>query len=562
VVGKVNRDILTVNYLERTIEIIEALNEGKSWQGELIYFTKSGKQINGLTTVSLLKNAEGNKIGTITLIRDITARKKVEMALSKLNEELEDRVKERTGVIEKVFSEKNSILESIGDAFFAFDRNWIVTYWNRIAEIEFGADKLKVIDNQLWAIFPKSNTPKSYEKYHLALESNKVVHFEEYFASSNKWYEISAFPSKIGLSVYLRNVTERKITEQKVRDSEARLKEAQAFAHISNWEMDLVTNINIWSDEFYNILEIRHGDVEPSPEAFLTVIHPDDVIRITKFLEVIFQTHENASFSARVNTKSGIAKYIYAEGKFEFDENKKPIRLYGILMDVTEKTVYEETIKQSEFQIRNFAKHLTKMQEEERAHIAREIHDELGQQFVGIKIGLSSFLKINNILPEVKNNVINMMSSVDTAIQSLRKIATELRPGILDTLGLAVSIEWLVKEFERKTGIPCKIDMNVKEQIFGKDISICLFRICQEALTNISKHAECSKVRVVFLKNEDELLLQIIDNGKGMSSEKLANPFSMGLLGIRERANNIGGQLEVVSKKGEGTKIQITVNIN
>ena len=231
-------------------------------------------------------------------------------------------------------------------------------------------------------------------------------------------------------------------------------------------------------------------------------------------------------------------------------------------MDVTEKTVYEETIKQSEFQIRNFAKHLTKIQEEERAHIAREIHDELGQQFVGIKIGLSSFLKINNILPEVKNNVINMMSSVDTAIQSLRKIATELRPGILDTLGLAVSIEWLVKEFERKTGIPCKIDMNVKEQIFGKDISICLFRICQEALTNISKHAECSKVSVVFLKNEDELLLQIIDNGKGISSEKLANPFSMGLLGIRERANNIGGQLEVVSKKGEGTKIQITVNIN
>ncbi len=144
----------------------------------------------------------------------------------------------------------------------------------------------------------------------------------------------------------------------------------------------------------------------------------------------------------------------------------------------------------------------------------------------------------------------------------MRKIATELRPGILDTLGLMYSIEWLGKEFERKNNIACKIELDMQEQDVRKDISICFFRICQEALTNISKHAACSQVKITLQQNENELLMEIVDNGKGIQNEVVENTFSMGMLGMRERATNIGSDLVVKSKKNEGTTISIKTLMN
>lgn len=220
--------------------------------------------------------------------------------------------------------------------------------------------------------------------------------------------------------------------------------------------------------------------------------------------------------------------------------------------------IEHEKLLQSEAQIRNFARHLNQVLEDERAHIAREIHDDIGQQLAGIKIGLSLLKKLDGAVESVNT----MMSDVEDTIQSLRKVATALRPGILDTLGLIPSIEWLVKEFEKKTNINCHLELNVEEDKFEKNISICYFRICQESLTNISKHAGASKVTIHVNQNKNELIVTISDNGKGIASEKLKNPFSMGLLGMRERANIIGGYLQITSKKDFGTSIQLKANIH
>jgi len=219
--------------------------------------------------------------------------------------------------------------------------------------------------------------------------------------------------------------------------------------------------------------------------------------------------------------------------------------------------------KKSENQIRNFATHLNHVVEDERAHLSREIHDELGQQLVGIKIGLSTLKKIDHADTLLKGKKINgMMKDVDDTIQSLRKIATQLRPGILDTLGLIPSIRWLAKEYEKKTKINCLLDVSVKKDKFKKNISTCFFRICQEALTNISKHASASKVIIRVHQNKNELKMIVSDNGKGIASKKLENSFSMGLLGMRERARIIGGDLQIISKKDSGTTIQLQAPLN
>jgi signal transduction histidine kinase len=230
-------------------------------------------------------------------------------------------------------------------------------------------------------------------------------------------------------------------------------------------------------------------------------------------------------------------------------------------IELQKRVVYERLTK-AEMQARSFAQHLNQVLEEERASIAREIHDELGQQLAGIKIGLSTLKKPGHTGSTVEERVNGMMKDVDGTIQSLRKIATALRPGILDTLGLIPSIVWLATEFEEKTGILCTHQEHVLGGKIDKDVSTCFFRICQEALTNISKHADASKVSIRVDQNEKELILKISDNGKGIASEKLENPFSMGLLGMRERAGIIGGRLLILSKQNEGTTIQLQVKTN
>lgn len=217
---------------------------------------------------------------------------------------------------------------------------------------------------------------------------------------------------------------------------------------------------------------------------------------------------------------------------------------------------------QAEMEVRRFAKHINNILEEERLHVAKEIHDEFGQKLAGIKMGLSSIEKQENIDIATKERVIDMMKDLDDSIQSLRKIVVELRPGILDTIGLIPSIEWLLKEFQSRTNARCQLELSVEERDFEKNISICFFRICQEALTNISKHAQATQVHVYMGLRENELILKIIDNGSGIPKEKIENPLSTGLLGMRERAKIIGANLNISSNENFGTTVSLISKVN
>lgn len=282
------------------------------------------------------------------------------------------------------------------------------------------------------------------------------------------------------------------------------------------------------------------------------------------FIKTIWTTIANGRvWKGEIKNKAKDGSFYWVDTTIVpfLDENRKPVQYVAIRSDITARKKLDETLRESEKQIRNFAKHLHKVQEEERAHIAREIHDQLGQEFVGIKIGLSEIVKNKAVPRSTVNDVKEMIGTVDNAIQSLRKIATELRPGILDSMGLLSSIEWLGKEFGRKTGVCCEMQLTATDQVVDKNTSICFFRICQEALTNISKHAACTQVIISLSQTKNQLTMRITDNGIGMPDEKIRNPFSMGMLGMRERASNIGSELYVTSEKGRGTSIQLTATL-
>lgn len=235
----------------------------------------------------------------------------------------------------------------------------------------------------------------------------------------------------------------------------------------------------------------------------------------------------------------------------------------GILQnDMMEKIRAEENLIKTENEMRHFASHLNKVLEDERKRIAGEIHDELGQRIVGIKMGLSSFTKKVSSVAGAPERVREIIEDADLALQSMKKIVTELRPAILDTLGLYPSIEWLVKEVEKNSEIRCRLMLPGKELKVDSTFSACFFRICQEALTNVLKHSGATEVCVTINENNNTLQLEITDNGRGMEKGQLEGSVSMGLLGMRERAKIMGAQLSINSQKNAGTTITLSSVLN
>ena len=200
--------------------------------------------------------------------------------------------------------------------------------------------------------------------------------------------------------------------------------------------------------------------------------------------------------------------------------------------------------------------HVETIREAERAGIAREVHDELGQQLTSLKVEVSWLERKIPIDDEFsKEKLANTFMMIDDAITTIHRISSDLRPGPLEDLGLLDALEWQCSEFKKRTGIDCVLKTNITEYDFEKNTSIAVFRIYQEALTNIVRHASASRVETSFNIDNDFLTLIVQDNGKGFDSTAKRNKNSFGLLGMDERAHMINGQLDIESKKGAGTTV-------
>ncbi|MBC8182509.1 PAS domain S-box protein [candidate division KSB1 bacterium] len=234
----------------------------------------------------------------------------------------------------------------------------------------------------------------------------------------------------------------------------------------------------------------------------------------------------------------------------------------AILGAMLERKKAEEEFKRSEESLRNLAARLEKIREEERTSIAREIHDDLGQSLTALKMDIAW---LENKLPIKQDNITSKLKSMkeltDSIIQTVKKISTELRPGLLDDLGLVPAIEWQTEEFKKRTGINCNLDIVDQDLIIDKNLSTTVFRIFQESLTNISRHAKATEVYISFKGQNKKIVLSIRDNGIGISDKQISDPKSLGLLGIRERLVPFNGQFNIIGKKNKGTTVTVTIPI-
>jgi PAS domain S-box-containing protein len=355
-----------------------------------------------------------------------------------------------------------------------------------------------------------------------------------------------------------QRVAER--TEQ-IRQNERLLADAQHLARLGSWQWDVATNRVTWSDELYRIYGLQPDSFSATFEGYLAYVYPEDQSIARTAIERALRSHQPFTFEERIVRPDGSQRSLYSQGHVVLDEAGQPAQLVGICQDVTERKQFEENLRASGEQLRQLSSRLQAAREEERTRIARELHDELGGAMTGLKMELA---RLRRVAPQPEPAAFtelaeSMAALIDTTVQTVRRIATDLRPGLLDDLGLVAALEWQLSEFQKRTGIECRLDTLVESVDLHPDSATGLFRVFQETLTNVARHAQAARVDVSLEETDDHLLLQVRDNGRGIAELELLGAKSLGLLGMRERVRSLAGDLLIHGLPGQGTTVRVKI---
>jgi PAS domain S-box-containing protein len=361
------------------------------------------------------------------------------------------------------------------------------------------------------------------------------------------------------------------VTEREQAEEELALAYKRLSYHVENtplavveWNKDLF--ITRWSGQAEKIFGWKASEVlgKNIYDPDIALIYKEDEEKVKNMAHEVLHKPIERNFNINRNyTKD--KKVIYCEWHNSVlrDEAGNIITIMSLGQDVTDRTIAEEKLSESYNQIRSLIEHLQNVREEERAHIAREIHDELGQQLTVLKMDVAWLSKkINGTSNAIKEKLNDLTSLLDNTVQSVRRIASELRPSMLDDLGLAPAMEWHLNEFGKRSGIKILFHEPDQELELPKQVKMGLFRILQESLTNVARHSKATKVQVELKEKNKRLLLRIEDNGIGFDQQQVAQKKTLGLLGMKERTAMMGGSYEIQSKPGKGTEISVDIPLS
>ena len=264
-------------------------------------------------------------------------------------------------------------------------------------------------------------------------------------------------------------------------------------------------------------------------------------------------------------TKSGVLRVAQLSLTLLKDDTDSPIGIIGYSMDITDRKRGEEALLNSRNQLAALAVRLESVREEERTRIALEVHDVLGQALTGLKLDVAWVHKrITESIESARHAAVlarldSARELLDSTIQSVRDIATTLRPGVLDEIGLEAAVEWQAQEFQHRTGIACDTTIRPRNMALSPEQSTALFRILQEILTNVARHAQATTVHIRLEQSGEQVVLQVGDNGKGISGVEQSGPKAFGLLGMRLRAQQQGGDFDIQGVAGTGTTVTVRI---
>ncbi|MEP7338218.1 MAG: PAS domain S-box protein [Acidobacteriota bacterium] len=290
----------------------------------------------------------------------------------------------------------------------------------------------------------------------------------------------------------------------------------------------------------------------------------EDAKRIMETDRQVIKSGESNAYEVAITLDGGTRAFLFTKTPYR-NQMGETQGLVGIGRDVTEHQQAAEHLENSRAELRALSAQLQSVREEERMRISREIHDELGQVLTGLKMDVVSLARrmsdatATRDWRQLKERAQSIAELINNAILTVRRISTELRPGLLDAVGLTAAIEWQAKEFENRTGIKCRLELPGADIVLDQNRSSAVFRIFQEILTNITRHAQASEVNVILEASESNLFLEARDNGRGIRASEFSNPKSLGLLGMRERALLLGGEFNIRGVQGKGTTVTVRI---
>lgn len=550
----IGRTSIELNMLSpdvRTKLIQQQIASGGLINFELLSHSKSGKPVNLLFSSKQLKI--NDELCHITTLIDITERKKVETALEESNLSLSEAQRiAKTGSwtyyidddlkwsdnMYQLYGLPSKITDTTPDFFFELVH----------------ADDRKKMQKWMQACLA-GETPGEYEFRSILADGS--IH---YYRGSG---EVKC--DKENNPVYMRgtvqDITERKKAEKALSESENRLR-----------------TILETEPECVKILD-RKGELLSMNPAGLAMIEADNEEQVvghhmTELVNTKYRTAfkrltaevfkgNSGTLEFEITGLKGGHRWLETHAVPLKDAEGKIISLLGVTRDISERKKAEEEIKDTNKQLRQLTTHLQKIREEERKRIGREIHDELGQQLTAIKMDMA-WIDKNTLAKDsaMKSKLKNSITLLDESNISIRKILNELRTGVLDHQGLVDALEWLGRQFSANTGIA--ISFNGPEIVIQVEEAVanCIFRVYQEALTNITRYADAKKVTTSLTLEKGNINLMIKDDGKGFDSTRVKNEKSFGILGMRERVASLNGTFELNSSQGKGTKINVNIPIN
>ncbi|HRQ58058.1 MAG TPA: PAS domain S-box protein [Azoarcus taiwanensis] len=359
-----------------------------------------------------------------------------------------------------------------------------------------------------------------------------------------------------GAIIVNQDVTTAREADRALREREASLAQAQAQAHLGSWKLHMQDGKLEWSDECYRIFGIALG--APVDQArMLGCVHPDDRGSVDRQWQSALA---GASFDVQHRIVcGGLTRWVRERAQIEFDADGAPRFALGTVQDISEIKLKEEDLLRSRQLLRDLAAHHELIREQERTRIAREIHDELGQYLTALRMDTAMIMmRFSDLDPELQRHAEGMKGTIDRTIMVVRDIAASLRPGALN-MGLVSAAEWLLNGFEQRTGVLCRLDAPTEDMGLNDAQTTAVFRILQESLTNIARHAHASEIGVSFEQSGDIFRMRICDDGVGFDLGAVEDKRTFGLLGIRERALMFGGRAEIESRPGAGTTLNVSL---
>lgn len=342
-----------------------------------------------------------------------------------------------------------------------------------------------------------------------------------------------------------------------LRASEASLAEAQHMAHLGSWLLDITTQTMTWSAETFHLFGMERHSALPNYSDYLHRVHEEDRQRVQSGLAKSLRSGEEFSTEHRIVRCDGTTRWVQTICRPS--NNNGVIVLRGTIMDITERKQTVEALKRSRKLLRELTAHQDRVKEDERRRIAREIHDELGQTLLALRIDVSMLeTRTGNTHPRLNEKVRGALQYIDATVRTIRTIINNLRPAVLD-LGLTAAIEWQVNEFRRRSGISCDLVLGQEEFAVDDARATTLFRILQESLTNVIRHAKASHVLIDLNKEGEHLVMKIADNGVGIPPGARKSSNSFGLVGVEERVHALNGKFVIASAPGAGTTLTIHI---